>query len=175
MISPFGPTGSNCLIPPPKWMPIPAAIITKVIFFMLLYAPDFGYSIVSESVTPPSPTSPDFSAYPHPNHYRDIAHIWQAISESSYIFSCIFFNYFNLSSVFSQFPSNKPALLSAPIKEPSSFFCLSAFIHAVFCITENIKRSNKKSSYAALYDNMRHNLSKSTTHFMSIHVKLNNI
>ena len=33
---------------------------------MLLYAPDFGYSIVSESITPPSPTSPDFSAYPHP-------------------------------------------------------------------------------------------------------------
>ena len=51
---------------PPKRLPIPAAIITNVIFFMLLYAPDFGYSIVSEAVTPLSPTSPDFLAYPHP-------------------------------------------------------------------------------------------------------------
>ena len=30
MISPFGPIGASCLIPPPNLLPIPAAIITNV-------------------------------------------------------------------------------------------------------------------------------------------------
>ena len=33
MISPDGPTGVSCLIPPPKRLPIPAAIITSVVSF----------------------------------------------------------------------------------------------------------------------------------------------
>ena len=34
MISPFGPILANCLIPPPKREPIPAAIIINVVFIL---------------------------------------------------------------------------------------------------------------------------------------------
>ena len=35
MISPCFPTGSSCLIPPPYLEPIPAAIITSVVYFII--------------------------------------------------------------------------------------------------------------------------------------------
>ena len=34
IISPFNPTGASCLIPPPNREPIPAAMITKVVFIL---------------------------------------------------------------------------------------------------------------------------------------------
>lgn len=50
MISPFGPTGSNCLMPPPKRLPIPAAMTTNVTFFICaLLHQYFIYIILSTS------------------------------------------------------------------------------------------------------------------------------
>lgn len=37
MISLCKPTGSNCLIPPPKRDPIPAAMISNIVFFILFF------------------------------------------------------------------------------------------------------------------------------------------
>ena len=36
MISPFNPTGASCLIPPPNREPMPATIITNVVFILFL-------------------------------------------------------------------------------------------------------------------------------------------
>ena len=47
MISPFGPILANCLIPPPKREPIPAAIIINVVFILsktLLVNPYIHYT-----------------------------------------------------------------------------------------------------------------------------------
>lgn len=49
MISPFGPIGSNCLIPSPKRLPIPAAMITNVVFFI---AHSFPKDQLSRSLVP---------------------------------------------------------------------------------------------------------------------------
>ena len=35
MISPFGPTGANCLIPPPKRLPTPAALMIQTGFVIV--------------------------------------------------------------------------------------------------------------------------------------------
>ena len=45
MISPFGPIGASCLIPPPNLLPIPAAIITNVAL-LIFFSSFFNHTIL---------------------------------------------------------------------------------------------------------------------------------